>query len=213
MKILCLYHNSRALELFQWLKDQGNEVILCTESLKVEWCKEQVFDLTVSYTYRYILSQEILDALGGNVVNLHNSFLPFNRGADPNIWSILDGTPRGVTLHYMTHNLDKGCIIAQQLVGPCCQEATLASSYEELDRAAKQLFRNAFTWYEFWKKMGKMSQGSGSYHSIKDGKFVKELTDTYNIQVADFKEKYKGYQSIQSMRCSGRQGSNASDLR
>ena len=130
MKILCLYHNPRALELFRWIKGQGNQVILHTERLEPGWCGEQAFDLTISYTYRYILSGEILDALGGNVVNLHNSFLPFNRGADPNIWSILEGTPRGVTLHYMTAGLDKGSIIAQRLVGACGPEATLASSYE-----------------------------------------------------------------------------------
>lgn len=191
MKILCLYHNPRALELFRWIQEQGDQVVLHTERLEPEWCRKQAFDLTVSYTYRYILSRETLEALGGNAVNLHNSFLPFNRGADPNIWSILDGTPRGVTLHYMTPGLDKGNIIAQQLVGACGPEATLESSYEELDRAAKQLFMDAFAWYGFWEEMRKEPQGTGSYHSVKDGGFVKELTDTYNIQTAEFTKKYQ----------------------
>ncbi len=48
--------------------------------------------------------------------------------------------------------------------------------------------------------MRKVSQWSVSYHSVKDSRFVKELTDTYNIQVNNLKEKYKEYQKIQSMR-------------
>lgn len=200
MKILCLYHNPRALELFRWIKGQGNQVILHTERLESGWCGEQAFDLTISYTYRYILSGEILDALGGNVVNLHNSFLPFNRGADPNIWSILEGTPRGVTLHYMTAGLDKGSIIAQRLVGACGPEATLASSYEELDRAAKGLFMDAYAWYGSWEGMKKEPRGKGSYHSVKDGSFLKELTDTYDIYVSDFKERYREYQAAKAAR-------------
>ena len=117
MKILCLYNNECAAELFEWIKEQGHETICSSEKLKAQWCREQKFDLAVSYTYRYILTEEILLLLNQNVVNIHNAYLPWNRGADPNIWSIVDDTPRGVTLHYMDTSLDKGSIIAQKLVG------------------------------------------------------------------------------------------------
>ena len=55
-------------------------------------------------------------------------------------------------------------------------------------------------WHGFWEGMRKVSQWSVSYHSVKDSRFVKEQTDTYNIQVNNLKEKYKEYQKIQSMR-------------
>ena len=129
MKILCLYRNKCTLELFQWLASNGQETVLWTERLDAEWCRQEGFDLTVSYTYRYLIPQAILDALGNNVVNLHNSVLPWNRGADPNIWSYLDNTPRGVTLHYMDAQLDKGHIIAQKLVNDGAGQ-TLQSSYD-----------------------------------------------------------------------------------
>ena len=51
MKILGLYNNELALELFQALQKQGHEVILWKEKLSASWCKEQKFDLAVSYTY------------------------------------------------------------------------------------------------------------------------------------------------------------------
>lgn len=193
MKILCLYHNQCARELFQWLEEQGNQVVCCCERLEAQWCREQGFDLTVSYTYRYILTEDILEALSNNVVNVHNSFLPLNRGANPNIWSILDETPRGVTLHYVNTGLDKGNIIAQELVAGCAETETLESSYEELDKAAKRLFKKAFPFYGFWRSMEKKAQGTGSYHSIKDGSFIEDLTDTYKITIADFKKRYKEY--------------------
>ena len=85
MKILCLYNNDCALELFAWLEAQGHDVILCSDKLEADWCEKQGFDLAVSYTYRYILSSDILESLGNNVVNIHNSVLPWNRGADPNL--------------------------------------------------------------------------------------------------------------------------------
>ena len=156
MRILGLYHNECAIELFQWLEYQGNDVAYCTERLESEWCKTHKFDLTLSYTYRYILTREILETLGGNVVNLHNSYLPWNRGADPNLWSIVENTPRGVTLHYMDTGLDKGAIIAQKLVGKDVGE-TLRSSYEKLDKEAKKLFKEAFAFYIDWPQMKNIS--------------------------------------------------------
>ena len=189
MKILCLYNNECALELFQWLTGQEHEIFLYTERLNVDWCKKQKFDLTVSYTYRYILPSDILEALNENVVNIHNSFLPWNRGADPNIWSIVDDTPRGVTLHYMDSRLDKGYIIAQEIIDECNESETLSSSYYELDRAAKSLFKKAFRYYKFWPSLKKSCLGNGSYHSLKDGERIKALIDTYSMSISELKNK------------------------
>lgn len=188
MKILGLYNNDCALELFQWLRDRGHEVILCTGEITPAWCRAQGFDLAVSYTYRYILPAETLRALGDNAVNLHNAVLPFNRGADPNIWSIVEGTPRGVTLHYMDAGLDKGFVIAQELVDDGDDE-TLASSYANLDRAAKALFKKAFRYYAYWPALKKQCMGAGTYHALRDGAAMKRVIDTYDIPIPVFRER------------------------
>ena len=186
MKILGLFNNECAAELFQWLSETGHEVILSSEKLSSQWCKEQGFDLTVSYTYRYILSSEIIHALNDNVVNIHNSMLPFNRGADPNIWSIADKTPRGVTLHYINEKLDSGYVIAQEFVRYGDNE-TLESSYFILDRAAKEMFKKAFAYYDYWPELKKQCIGSGTYHSIKDGAEIKKQISTYDISIDEFR--------------------------
>jgi len=152
------------------------------------WCREQQFDLTVSYTYRFILSKEILRSLHNNAVNLHNSFLPWNRGSDPNLWSILEKTPRGVTLHYMEAGLDKGAIIAQRLV-PLLPNDTLKTSYDMLDVAAQEQFRQAFQWYPYWAQMKKDPIGTGSYHAFKDGSFFRRVITTYDMPVEVFRQR------------------------
>lgn len=190
MKILCLYHNVCALGLFEWLKEQGHDTYCRTQRLDARWCLEQKFDLTVSYTYRYILPVEILDALGNNVVNIHTSYLPWNRGADPNLWSILEETPRGVTLHYMNEELDGGAVIAQQLVPVKEEGGTLATTYNHLDRAARQLFQDAFVYYDFWKEMRKETKGAGSYHVLADAAPVKKLIDSYDTGLSELKQTY-----------------------
>ncbi len=194
MKILGLYNNQCALELFQWLSSLDNEVVLCTERILPQWCRDQNFDLTVSYTYRYILSDETIKALDNNVVNIHNALLPFNRGADPNIWSIIEKTPRGVSLHYVNSELDKGYLIAQEIIDENDDE-TLSSSYYKLDRAAKEMFKKAFKYYEFWPMLKKQCLGRGSYHSLNDGLIVKQTIDSYEISIDEFRKRLWGLKS------------------
>lgn len=190
MKVLCLYNNDCALELFEWLKNCGHECVLINQRLSVEWCLQEAFDLAVSYTYSYIVKQDVIDALNGNIVNLHNSFLPWNRGSDPNMWSIIDGTPRGVTLHYVTAGLDKGDIIAQEL-DVLNSSDTLLTSYDRLNFLSINLFKKAFAYYEFWQQMARKQIGDGTYHNDKQGAMLRQGISSYDMGVAEFKSEYK----------------------
>jgi methionyl-tRNA formyltransferase len=100
-------------------------------------------DLGLSIYFGTILRPELLELFPSGVVNLHPSFLPYNRGANPNVWSIIDGTPAGVTLHTIDNGIDTGDIIAQEQV---CVEAvdTGATLYRKLEQAAIGLFQRAW---------------------------------------------------------------------
>ena len=167
MKILCLYSNECAVELFRWLEEQGHGTVLETGRLNAGWCRENRFDLGISYTYPYMIQAEIIDALNGNIVNLHNSYLPFDRGTSPNLWNLLEGSPRGVSIHYVDKGLDTGDVIAQQIV-EIEEGATLRTSYEQLDRAVKELFKKVFPQYRYWNSMRKKCMGEGTYHRERD---------------------------------------------
>ena len=41
-------------------------------------------------------------------MNLHPSYLPYNRGKDPYVWSILNEKPFGTTIHEMNEKIDDG---------------------------------------------------------------------------------------------------------
>lgn len=96
-------------------------------------------DLIVAYGYRHILKGPILDKFRGRIFNLHVSYLPWNRGADPNFWSWFDNTPKGVTIHLMTQRIDRGPIIAKRRV-PLIGHETLQESYDFLQLRIEALF-------------------------------------------------------------------------
>jgi len=132
------------------------------------------YDYLVSYGYRHIISKDILDLFPtGRAVNLHASYLPWNRGAYPNLWSWVDDTPKGVSIHILNEGLDSGPICNRQLVDMDDNE-TLASSYAKLNLAMVSLFKD--TWPLAVANGGFVYNvhpiDSGSYHSKAQGEIV-----------------------------------------
>ena len=73
-------------------------------------------DLVISFNYRHILKKNILKKLKRPAINLHISYLPFNRGSHPNFWSFVENSPKGVTIHEIDEGLDTGPIIYQKKI-------------------------------------------------------------------------------------------------
>lgn len=192
MKILCLYSNDCALRLFKWIESQGHECIYYKDVIDLEALKKWDVELAISYTYSKIIKRDIIEFLNGNIVNIHNSYLPFNRGSDPNLWSLVDDTPRGVSLHYIDEKLDKGFIISQVLLNkPDYRLESLKTTYNELDDAAFEMFKKAFSNYNNWKDMKKAVLGEGSYHSDKDGEIIRQSIVSYDMKVSEFLERVR----------------------
>ena len=131
-------------------------------------------EMGISVLFGYILRRSILDLFTRECINIHPALLPYNRGAYPNVWSIVDGTPAGVTLHYIDEHVDTGDIIAQRevLVDAADTGGTL---YGKLERAAEALF------CETWPlvrsgKAPRIPQGSGgTYHRVRDAELIDEI--------------------------------------
>ncbi|WP_417493567.1 formyltransferase family protein [Maricaulis sp.] len=102
------------------------------EALRPDWI--------ISYGYRRLIASPALEMCAGRIVNLHISLLPFNRGADPNFWSWVDYTPKGVTLHLIDAGMDTGPILVQREVELDPDTETLKSSYLRLRREIEELF-------------------------------------------------------------------------
>src|ERR1700730_5216014 len=100
-------------------------------------------DIGVSVLFGYILKEELLDLMPAGCINLHPGLLPYNRGAYPNVWSIVEGTPAGATLHYLDSGIDTGDLIVQRevLVEPIDTGETL---YHKLEEVCMNLFKEAW---------------------------------------------------------------------
>ena len=125
-------------------------------------------DVGVSVLFGYILKPEFLESLPQGCVNLHPSYLPYNRGAHPNVWSIVEGTPAGVTLHYLDAGVDTGPILAQERIAvePVDTGATL---YHRLERAGFELFQEAWPKFRAGRlEARKQTADEGSYHRASD---------------------------------------------
>lgn len=70
----------------------------------------------VSAGFRSIIPKEIIDLFPHGIANVHTSFLPLNRGAHPNAWTIFLDQQPGVTLHLIDEGVDTGPILDQMRV-------------------------------------------------------------------------------------------------
>lgn len=152
--------------------------------------------ITVSYNYDYIVSKACIDEIRGNIINMHISLLPWNRGFSPNIWSFIDETPKGVTIHMMSEGLDEGDILYQSKMNFDATKETFETTYNALNREIVELFKN--NWEDIisgnYKKRARAQQGTGSYHDMKDLKYLQNsLPFEWSDTVSDFLLKYENF--------------------
>lgn len=83
----------------------------------LEIVDEEQIDLVILARYMRILSPELCDALAGRAINIHHSFLPGFKGANPYRQAHARGVKLiGATAHFVTSDLDEGPIIEQNVV-------------------------------------------------------------------------------------------------
>ena len=204
MRILYMGNNLLGFKIAYWLKAQNenivgvvvhpesrgkyrDEILACcatdavfdASTLQDPDVLEQVRvlkpDIALSIFIGYILRDQFINLFPQGVVNLHPSLLPFNRGAYPNVWSIVENTPAGGTLHYIDAGIDTGDIIAQESIAvePIDTGQTL---YAKLEDVCFNLF------IEQWPhlKSGAVarlpqSPQAGTSHRVQDVKQLDEI--------------------------------------
>lgn len=74
-------------------------------------------ELIVLARYMQILSDQMCQKMSGKIINIHHSFLPSFKGANPYRQAFQRGVKLiGATSHYVTADLDEGPIIEQDIV-------------------------------------------------------------------------------------------------
>ena len=166
MKVLFL-GSETSKDLPQWLRSIGDDVTFETGRITPDHVKTLAPDFIVIFNYPYILSKEVIDTVGGNAVNLHISYLPWNRGAYPNIWSYLDNTPKGVSIIRVDEGIDTGDIIARKELALDDTE-TLRTSHAKLHNEIQDLFRKNWPDMKSGRIRAKKQQGQGSIHYARE---------------------------------------------
>jgi methionyl-tRNA formyltransferase len=146
----------------------------------------QRYDLAVSFRYRHILSADVLKKFKRPVLNLHISFLPWNRGADPNFWSFLEKTPSGISIHQIDTGIDTGPILFQKRIEHDLDSDTLATSYQRLVREIETLFFLNLPTIFAEEVHPKKQTSIGTYHTSADKqKHIKLLHSGWNTPLRD----------------------------
>lgn len=148
-------------------------------------------DIALSVFFGYILRPRFLDLFPAGVVNLHPAYLPYNRGAYPNVWSIVERTPAGVTLHYVDAGVDTGDIIAQQQV-PIEPIDTGETLYRKLEQACVELFK------EIWPPI-RSGQAPRIPQDEREGTFHR-MQHVERIDSIDLDRMYTGRELIDLIR-------------
>lgn len=126
------------------------------------------YDLVVSFGYRHILKAETLATARRPVLNLHISYLPWNRGAHPLFWAAYDGTPVGVTIHEIATGVDTGPICFQAKVNIDSQTETFASGYQRLMAEIQDLFETHAAALLSGSYQSQPQQGAGTMKRVRD---------------------------------------------
>ena len=90
---------------------------LAFEDRVLEVVEQYDIELVALARYMQILSPELCGALQGRIINIHHSFLPGFKGANPYKQAHARGVKLiGATAHFVTSDLDEGPIIEQNVV-------------------------------------------------------------------------------------------------
>ncbi len=103
------------------------------EAAQMRVIEESGAELVVLARYMQVLSDEMCQVMSGRIINIHHSFLPSFKGANPYKQAYERGVKLiGATSHYVTADLDEGPIIEQDIVR--ITHAQSASDYVSLGR-------------------------------------------------------------------------------
>ena len=153
-------------------------------------------DFIISFGFRKIIKDNILKKLKKPIFNIHLSYLPFNRGAHPNFWSLIEDTPAGVSIHKVDSGIDTGSIIIRKKVYfniSLYKFSTFKKTYKYLFIEAEKLFKKNFNKiYNKKCKVQILSNYKGTFHYKED---LPKWMRNWNMNISLAKKKYQDKRS------------------
>jgi len=162
-----IYHFLKENEFFSWIDG--------SEKITLDLIKNHNPEFIILHGCHSILTKDIVEFYKNKIINCHGGYLPWNRGAHPNVWSFIENTKSGGTVHYIDSSIDKGHIIERREINPEYSR-TLKSVYWEIRDLLECIFID--NWEEIKNESVKtvdISSEKGTLHFRKDLTKVEHL--------------------------------------
>lgn len=109
------------------------------EEPTISYLKALHLDYILLAWWPFIIKQPLFSIPKIGILNYHPSFLPYNRGKHYNFWTLVEGTPFGVTIHFVNEKIDSGDIVFQKRIEKSWLD-TGESLYWKAQKAILELF-------------------------------------------------------------------------
>jgi len=174
IKILFLGNNktNKDTKLIDDIKFFNKKIIIHQINKKVDLKTLQKYDTIISFGYRHLIDSKTIDKYNKPIINLHISYLPYNKGSHPNYWSFVENTPTGISIHKINSGIDTGDLIFQKLIDFNLynnrKTLTFKNTYKTLISEIEALFLDNIDKlinhdFETYHQIGK-----GTYHNSAD---------------------------------------------
>ena len=115
-----------------------NKIKMRSVNLKEEWKQEICSkDLVISVHCKQLFPKEMVESI--RCINVHPGYNPYNRGWFPQVFSIINKLPIGVTIHEIDQEIDHGKIIVQERVPTYAWDTSTTLYKRILEKEIKML--------------------------------------------------------------------------
>jgi len=185
--------NDAGQEIYDWLNQRDDIEVkaLLTEKEQLSLIEELEPDIVISSGFEHKVPKEIIEVPEDGIINLHPSYLPYNRGSHPHIWSLIEGTAAGVSIHYMVESIDEGPIIDRKEVRVEPQD-TARTLYDRLTLEMVEIFKQ--NWPDIANdnvEAEEQDLSQGSTHYQRELGDLCELKMGEKVKVGDFLERLR----------------------
>jgi len=106
--------------------------------------QEQNLDYIILAWWPYIVKKDIIEIPRKGVINLHPSYLPYNRGKNYWFWNLVEDVPYGVTIHKVDESIDGGDILFQRQIEKTWED-TGETLFNKAQSEIVELFKESYS--------------------------------------------------------------------
>ena len=186
--VLFLGYDKKTTSLINFLIKKNCTVLQFGQKNLSTKILEKNFDIIICFGYKKIIKKKVLNFLNRPIINLHISYLPYNRGSHPNFWSFIENTPKGVSIHEINERIDSGNLILRKRINfKKIENHTFNSTYEILINEIENLFKKNYSKLIYNKYKIIKFKERGTYHSKKQ---LPKSLNSWNVKILDYLKFY-----------------------